>query len=225
MTLSSGAMAQDAGRTIWEGFHFGVHGGYTDNDYDVSQTAPSIPFVVTNDSADGAIGGVLYGTSWQFNNWVIGTDSDWSWSDAGSGLNTTGVSVGGAAVPVGTGPFSATADIDYSSSTRLRAGLLVSPNTLIYGTVGIALASVDVSGTLITGGSDDETAVGVVFGGGIETTMGNRWFARLEYLHSDYGEESFRTVTGGSFDVDLDTDVVRGAIGYRFDWSPLDLLN
>jgi len=164
------------------------------------------------DDEDGFAGGFVYGSSWQFNKWVLGTDSEYSFGDLESGLN------------VAANGTSATAEIDWSSSSRLRAGYLVSPNTMVYGSVGVAFAQVDVSGSLMAGGSDDETSVGLVLGGGIETTMGNRWFARLEYLHTDYGEESFNEVGGGKFDVDIDTDVVRGAIGYRFDWSPLDLL-
>ncbi len=95
---------------------------------------------------------------------------------------------------------------------------------MVYGTAGIAFAEVDVSGTLIAGGSDDERFTGFVVGGGLEATFQNRMFARVEYLHTDYGDEKFADTGGGTFNVDLDSDVVRGAIGYRFDWSPLDLL-
>lgn len=204
--------ASAQGRTIWEGFHVGAQVGGTDVDYGVTQTAPASPLAAINDDGDGVIGGIVYGSSWQFGQWVVGTDSDWSWSDAESGLNTAA------------NGLVATVDIDYASSTRARAGYLVQPNLLLYGTVGIAFAEVDVSGSLIAGGSDDERFTGVQYGGGIETTLGNRGFARVEYLHTDYGDESFTEVGGGTFNVDLDSDTVRGAIGYRFDWSPLDLL-
>jgi high affinity Mn2+ porin len=210
------AKAQDAaaqGRTIWEGLHVGGHIGSFDSDYGVSQTSPASPLVTIDDDADGVAGGVVYGTSWQFGNWVLGTDSAISFSDSETGLN------------VAANGLSASADIDWSSSSRVRAGLLVNPNLLVYGAVGIGFATVDVSGTLIAAGSEDERLFGVVYGGGVETTLSNRWFARVEYLHTDYDDESFTEVGGGRFNVDLDSDVVRGAIGYRFDWSPLDLLN
>lgn len=202
-----------AGRTIWEGFHVGVHGGYADSDFGIGQTVPASPLATISNSDDGFTGGFLYGSSWQFGNFVVGTDSVYSFGDTQTGLN------------VAANGLSATAEVEWSSETRARAGVLVRPNTLVYGTLGVAFASVDVSGSLIAGGSDDDTVVGVTYGGGIETTMGSRWFARIEYTHTDYDDESFREVGGGSFDVDLDTDVVRGAIGYRFDWSPFDLLN
>ncbi len=202
-----------SGRTIWEGLHVGGHAGWADFDYGIGQTTPASPLVTIRDGEDSFVGGFLYGSSWQFGNLVLGTDSAYSFGDTQTGLNV-----------VASG-LSATAEVEWSSETRARAGILVRPNTLVYGTLGVAFASVDVSGSLIAGGSDDATAVGIVYGGGVETTMGNRWFARIEYLRTDYDEESFRQVGGGTLDVDLDSDVVRGAIGYRFDWSPLDLLN
>ena len=200
------------GRTIWEGFHVGAHAGWADVDYGVSQTLPVSPLVTTRDSQDSFVGGFTYGSSWQFGNMVVGTDSAYTFGDLESGLN------------VAANGSSATVDFKYKSESRLRAGLLVNPNILVYGTVGIALADAEVSGTLVGGGKDDDLLFGVAYGGGIETTMGSRWFARLEYIHIDYDDEGFREVGGGSFDVDADTDIIRGAIGYRFDWSPFDLL-
>jgi len=201
-----------AGRTIWEGFHVGGHFGSGDADYDISQTTPASALATIRDGEDGFVGGFLYGSSWQFGQWVLGTDSAYSFGDNKTGLN------------VAANGTSATAEIDWSSSTSLRAGYLVGQNVMLFGTLGVAFANVDVAGTLIAGGSDDETAVGFVVGGGVEAALSNRWFARVEYLHTDYGDEKFAEVGGGRFNVDLDTDVVRGVIGYRFDWSPLDLL-
>lgn len=201
-----------SGRTIWEGFHFGVHGGYADNDYGISQTLPASPLVTRSDSDDGFVGGLVYGSSWQFGNFVLGTDSVWSFGDVETGAN---VAANGTA---------ATADVNYTSETRLRGGILVQPNILVYGTLGIARAEIEVNGTLIAGGNNDESVFGFAYGGGVEATMNSRWFARLEYIHTDYEDENFREVGGGALNVDLDSDVVRGAVGYRFDWSPLDLI-
>lgn len=202
-----------SGRTVWEGFHVGLHAGWFDSDYDISQTAPASALTTISDSDDGFVGGFVYGSSWQFGNMVVGTDSAYNFGDNKTGLN------------IATNATSATAEVEWSSETRLRAGMLVKPNLLLYGTVGVAFASIDVSGSLIAGGRDDDRAFGVSFGGGAEANFNERWFARIEYIHTDYDKESFREVGGGAFNVDLDTDVVRGAVGYRFDWSPLDLLN
>ncbi|GAG43126.1 unnamed protein product, partial [marine sediment metagenome] len=119
-----------AGRTIWEGMHLGIHGGYADSDYGVGQTTPASPLATIRDSDDGFTGGFLYGSSWQFGNLVLGTDSAYSFGDNQTGLN------------VAANASSAKAEVEWSSETRARAGFLVQPNTLIYGTVGVAFASV-----------------------------------------------------------------------------------
>lgn len=206
------APAYTAGRTIWEGFHIGGHLGYAEQDYGFSQVNPTSPLVTFSDDANGIAGGVVYGNSWQFGKWVLGTDSEFTFSDSDSGRNIAA-----------NGDF-ASAEINYSTTSRARAGILVNPNLLIYGTAGIAFADVDVSGSLVAGGSDSDTLFGFAYGGGIETTLNNRWFARVEYLHIDYDDENFTDNGGGILKVDMDTDTVRGAVGYRFDWSPLDLL-
>lgn len=206
------APAAPAGRTIWEGFHVGGHAGWVDTDYGINQISPASPLVTVDDNPDGFIGGIVYGTSWQFDRWVLGTDSHFSWSDSDTGANTAA------------NGLSASAEVEWSSSSRVRAGYLMKPNLLVYGTLGVAFADVDVSGGLIAGGGDDERLTGFQYGGGVEAALSNRWFARAEYLHTDYGDENFRETGGGLLNVDLETDVVRGAVGYRFDWSPLDLL-
>lgn len=206
-----GAAPAAPGRSIWEGFHVGGHAGWVDTDYGISQVSPASPLVTGDDNADGFIGGIVYGTSWQFNQWVLGTDSDFSWSDADTGPNTAA------------NGLSASAEVEWSSSSRVRAGYLVRPNLLVYGTLGVAFADVEVSGGLIAG-DDDERLTGFQYGGGVETTFNSRWFARAEYLHTDYGDDDFLETGGGLLNVDMETDVVRGAVGYRFGWTPLDLL-
>ena len=200
------------GRTIWEGFHFGGHAGWADYDYGISHTGPGSPLVSIRDSEDTFVGGFVFGSSWHVGNWVLGTDSAYSFGDTQTGTSIAANGLG------------AQAEVNYSSETKARAGFLVQPNTLIYGTVGLASAEIEVSGGLV-GGSNDKKVYGVVVGGGIETTMSNRWFARVEYLYADYEDEKFAQVGGGAFKVDLDSSTVRGAIGYRFDWSPWDIVS
>lgn len=216
-----GASATD--RTIWEGFHFGGHLGSTNNDFDINQSSTLLLLNNTADDESAFTGGIVYGSSWQFNNWVVGTDSDWTWGHDGASGLATGVINIGAAAPIG--PFTVNdIDIDYTSSTRVRVGHLITPSVLVYGTLGIAFAQVDISGTLLANGSDDERFFGVAYGGGIETTLPNRWFGRVEYLAFDYGDEDFADNRGGNLNIDLDSHTVRVAVGKRFDWSPLDLL-
>lgn len=212
-TMFAAPDARAQGRGIWEGFHFGGHVTWFDADYGLSQVGAASPLVTIDDSNDGIAGGIVYGTSWQFDRWVIGTDSELTFGNFETGLNV-----------VASG-LSAKADVGWISNSRLRAGVLLNPNLLLYGTAGITFSEVEVSGSLIATGSDEEWYFGFVYGGGLEYTSNNRFFARVEYLHTDYGDESFTEVGGGVLKADIDADVVRGAVGYRFDWSPLDLLN
>ena len=224
LLVPSQAAAQ--GRTIWEGFHLGGHLGGTETDFGFSQPNLSFPLAIGDDADTSATGGIVYGTSWQFNQWVVGTDSDWTWGhDDASGLTTGVVNIGTPAVVVLGGPFNVTeVNIDYTSSTRGRLGYLIKPNILLYGTLGIAFAQVELNGSFIAGGEQDERLFGFAYGGGIEVTLPSRWFARVEYIGLDFEDETFADTQGGTLKVDLDTNTVRGAIGFRFDWSPLDLL-
>jgi len=213
LTIGIAGGAQAQGRTAWEGTHFGGHIGWADSDYGANAFAGA-PGLTTNlGGSDGFAGGFLYGASWQSNNWVLGTDSVWTFSDANSGTATT------------TAGLTFSADTNYTTETRGRLGYLVLPDVLVFGAAGIAFADVDVKGAALAGGGGDERFFGWTYGAGIEAMFSDRWFARVEYAHTDYDDENYRAIAGGIHKVDLDTDAVRAAIGYRFDWSPLDMLS
>lgn len=201
-----------AGRTIWEGFHVGGHVGWTDADYGISAFGAAAPIIAGFGDNDDFSGGVLYGSSWQFNNWVLGTDSVWTFSDLDSAIGTTA------------GALTASAELNYMSESRARLGYLITPHVMLFGALGLGIADIDLKGTAVAGGSDSENLWGITYGGGLEFTTDSRWFGRIEYVHTDYDDENFNAAGGGLYNVDLDSDTVRGAIGYRFDWSPFDLL-
>lgn len=200
-----------AGRSVWDGAHVGGQTGWGDFDYRPG-SAGNLPTPTTSRNSQGSfVGGFLYGSSIHWGNWVLGTDSTYFFLDVLTRLN---VVVGGASV---------TAEIAWNSETRGRVGYLVHPNIMVFGTLGMAFAKVGVASALFQDGRAEDTAFGVVAGGGIEVTTSARWYARIEYLHANYGREAFAAVNGGVFDVTLSTDVTRCAIGYRFAWSPLDI--
>jgi outer membrane immunogenic protein len=203
--------AQAQGRTAWEGFHFGGHVGWADNDYNANAVNGAPGLASNLGGSDGFAGGFLYGASWQSENWVLGTDSVWTFSDSSSGTATTAAGLA----------FSA--DTNYTTETRLRFGYLVLPEVLVFGTAGIAFADVDVTGAALAGRGGDKRFFGWTYGGGLETQFNDRWFARVEYAHIDFDDESFNAIAGGTHKVDLDSDAVRAAVGYRFDWSPFDI--
>ena len=207
---ASGAQAQ--GRTAWEGTHFGGHLGWDDNSYDANSNSGASALTTNLGDKDGFAGGLLYGASIQSNNWVLGTDSVLTFGELDSSAATTAAGL----------TFSA--ETNYQTETRARVGYLALPDILIYGTAGIAFADVDVKGNALADGGDDKTFFGYTYGGGVEMMFSERWFARVEYVHSEFDDANFAAIGGGSHEVDLDSDAVRTAFGYRFDWSPLDLL-
>ena len=84
-------------------------------------------------------------------------------------------------------------------SLRLRAGILVTPYTLVYATGGLAVGQVsgnfsyygaDAIGAVYGSGSWTETRVGGTVGGGVETAIGAGVKARAEYRYTSLGKFS-----------------------------------
>jgi len=120
--------------------------------------------------ASGVIGGGQIGYNWQSKQFVYGVEGDISAADIGT-------SVGG---PF----FNFSASIDWLTTVRGRAGVLVQPNLLIYATAGVGVvhwqAHANAFGIPLVETSGNET--GFVFGIGVESQWSERMSWRLEYL-------------------------------------------
>jgi outer membrane immunogenic protein len=229
----------------WYGFYIGIHGGYAWGRNGINYTpdafyaplllAAGIPGSLAA-NPKGFLGGITYGSNWQFGSIVLGTDSDFSFTDIKGSQTFTGT-LGGV-------PFTSTANqhMSWFSTSRLRAGVVLGDHFLLYGTGGLATARVDSStnnivniagGCLIAGacpsGSGSKNMWGWAAGGGVEYAEGP-WQFRVEYLHYDLGT---LTYTLRDLVVPLNViqasvretgDMVRGAITYRFNWTPLGIL-
>ena len=229
----------------WYGFYIGVHGGYAWGRNGINDTpdafyaplllAAGVPGSLAA-NPKGFLAGITYGANWQFGSIVLGTDSDFSFTDIKQSQTFNGA-LGGV-------PFTTTANqhMSWFSTTRLRAGVLLGDHVLLYGTGGLATARVDSStsnvvniagGCLIAGacpsGSITKNMWGWAAGGGIEYAEGP-WQFRVEYLHYDLGTLTYTlrdlvvplNVVQAS--VRENGDMVRGAITYRFNWTPLGIL-
>ena len=229
----------------WYGFYIGLHGGYGWGRNAIQYTpdafyAPLFVAAAAPGSAagnpKGFIGGITYGSNWQFDRIVIGTESDFSFTDIKASQTINGV-FGGI-------PFTANASqkLSWFGTTRLRGGFLISDNILLYGTGGLASGRIEVSsnnvvniagGCLIPGacpsGGGAKNLWGWAAGGGVEVASGP-WQFRAEYLHYDLGTVTYvmrdfvvpLSTVGSSLKVS--GDMVRGAITYRFNWTPLGLI-
>ncbi len=180
----------------WAGWQIGGVLGYGDAETDFTAPAGSGDF-----AADGLIGGVLTGWSWQTNNFVYGFEGDWVWGDMTDSENF--------------GANTVNASLDWMAELRGRAGYLILPELLVYGMVGYAWADMDlpVSGT--GGGSGSETFSGWQFGGGLEYRFDENWSTRFDYLYTDLDSETIN-YSGQSVTYDPDVHALRAGIVYKF---------
>ena len=178
----------------WTGAYVGIAGGYGFGDNDVVRG--NTPILSLDQS--GGLGWVYGGYNWQFGNFVTGLEAD-----VGIG-NLDGSDISGSR--------SADAELNALGSIRGRAGVLLSPVFLVYGTAGFAWNNMDITAR---GDTDSETFTGYTVGFGSELNMSGPWSLRLEYLYTDLGEEDI-TRRGVTDTYDLDYHTIRAGLSYKF---------
>ncbi|MGJ4919237.1 outer membrane protein [Bradyrhizobium oligotrophicum] len=194
----------------WTGVYAGVSVGarWADNDWRTSDISPNfgagvfVPTAGTGgamDSVAARIGGYL-GVNWQFApSWVAGLEGDLGWADNKTTANplpgTTGLFFGAPLVGLPTGSVKETWD----GSVRARLGYLVTPDTLVYGSGGVAWQRLELNAncTVVPGNAfcfgnphnetQASTRVGWTVGGGVEHMLGGHWIVRADYRYADFG--------------------------------------
>lgn len=141
---------------------------------------------IFTDHSASFIGGVQIGYNWQTANWAYGLEADF---DGVSGKSSAPLPVGG----------TANSRLNWLSTVRGRAGMLVSPQLLAYLTGGVAFAQFsDDWGYPFGGFSSGNVRVGWTGGGGLEYMIDPHWTVRVEGLYADFGaKEETNTVTFG----------------------------
>lgn len=153
--------------------------------------------------------GVHTGFNWQFGNFVIGLEQDFNWSGIEGQSNACG----------------AATNLSHSCGTKLEAfgtlrnriGHTFGPDEdwLVYGTAGFAFGQIKGWDNL-TGASGSKFKSGWAVGGGIEKQFTNNISARLEYIHLDFGKDSyFDVIPGVPESVSLKVDLVKAGLSYR----------
>src|SRR5262249_6120562 len=153
----------------WTGFYIGGNVGYSwgrsDTDVTYFNTATGAiivppPGSITSGrfSMDGVIAGGQAGYNWQTNNWVWGLEADLQWSDENGRGNflCAGTAIGGVCLPgltflpPGAAGTSLTLDqhLEWFGTFRGRAGILATPQALLYVTGGLAYGSIKSTGAL-----------------------------------------------------------------------------
>jgi outer membrane immunogenic protein len=159
------------------------------------------------------LGGIQGGADYQFaNNWVIGAEVQYSW---------TNNSNGGLTFPNGTLVGS---NSDQLGSVTGRLGYSFGP-TLLYAKGGYAwkdkdnltatLAGVPVNFTT-TGNNRD----GYTVGAGLEYMFAPNWSAKIEYQYYNFGSTTFLSGTGlAGTRLNDDEHTVKAGLNYRFNWG------
>jgi outer membrane immunogenic protein len=239
----------------WTGFYIGINGGYSwgkagrelsfFNPLTGIQIIPPVGSGATSDSnLNGGLFGGQLGYNWQSGNWVFGFETDAQWTgQRGTASRLCGVlaTAAGACLPgVALGTSAAVEQhLDWFGTFRGRAGVLVTPSTLLYVTGGAAYGSLntDITVTSITPlglpvsltRSGESSKFGWTIGGGIESKLamfGSNWSGKLEYLYMDLGtvESTSGIGTGVLIGTNLSTRVTdsifRAGINYQFSAGP-----
>src|ERR1700733_10649232 len=183
----------------WTGWYAGVNVGVGREWSDAAYTGSEQDTTSRGTHLDGDnvifIGGGQIGYNWQSSNYIFGLEADIS------GLSGNANSSGSLGEPgKGSG---LNARIDWLSTFRGRAGVLVTDNSMVYATGGLAVGGVkDTFGPNGIGACDapglctksvSKTAVGWVVGGGYEYMFNRNWTIGLEGLFVNLGTTTGHT--------------------------------
>jgi outer membrane immunogenic protein len=175
-------------------------------------------------SSQAARLGVFSGINFQFGSFVIGAEGDIAWGkNSGLGINRL---VG---YPSASGD-QMTIDTNVDGSLRLRAGVLLLPTLLVYGTGGLAYQHLDVTAKCTAAGpwcvatraeQISSNRTGLTLGGGVETLLLNKFTARLEYRWTGYGGQDVSFFSNSSVDalkahLDQTSHIVSLGVAYKF---------
>ena len=173
--------------------------------YTFPSSDPETPFSIHGHPWSYTAGAFL-GYNLQFGAYVVGAETDIAWKNGQSSNALYATAF--ATYPAGTAfraeSFNGTMKQTWDGSLRARAGFLWTPETLVYGTAGLAYGEVsgsfgyaasivypDSTVAATSGGQSwSDTRVGWTAGGGVETALAAGWKARLEYRFTDLGNYS-----------------------------------
>jgi len=178
----------------WSGFYLGATAGYGFGQGRADGDNGRVPF-----DQSGALGTVFAGYNWQMGRAVLGVEAD-----IGTGNLKSSTS----------GTFNVlNTELNSMGSFRGRAGLLVTPALLLYGTAGIGWASYDIG---LTGfPSETKTFTGLQVGAGLEYMISRNMTLRTEYIYSDYGREVLSN-TAGANGYKPDSHAIRAGVAIKF---------
>jgi outer membrane immunogenic protein len=223
---------------LYAGFGFGARASRTDLKTS-SVTIDGTPVDLANSANNQDFDGTAFranpyaGFNWQFApQWVAGIDGDFGFAEGT--ITRAGFAFSPGLFVLDSQSDHLTVKTTWDAGLRGRFGVLPTPATMLYATVGIAwqhyeansicagpfCAALNFVPAIFT---NSVTKTGWSLGGGIETAVWGNWFARGEYRYADFGTAPFtiaRTSTLGAtidtFDVKLRTHTVTFGLAYKF---------
>jgi outer membrane immunogenic protein len=235
----------------WTGFYLGGNLGYSwgnsDNSTTLDRFLTGLPLPGTligtntgSNNANGVIGGAQAGYNWQMSNWLLGLETDIQGSDERGSSTITCLGCADVGTNITT---NLTQRLNWFGTFRGRAGVLATPDVLLYATGGLAYGEVNVGGSVTGDGAVGSTTVvlpgtsstrtGWTAGAGVEGHIGGNWTAKLEYLYVDLGTVSggpvellgilvpVRVAPGLSYSSHFTDNIVRVGINYHFNGGPV----
>jgi outer membrane immunogenic protein len=201
----------------WTGFYVGINGGFAWGN-------SSVPFTANDPAAlagtcggggapkgqcisavdfrrDGAVAGGQFGFNWQVNShWLVGAEADYQWSNLDGSVSSS-FRLGN----VGATNMVASQTVESFGTIRARAGVVLAPPLLLYGTGGLAFGQVRENlsvpavatkgltaggfsyactiGTACFAGSASQTLFGWSAGAGAEYAITSNLIFRTELLY------------------------------------------
>jgi len=174
----------------WTGFYLGVHAGAAIVDGDYSYQGYGV-----SDDNTGFLGGVQAGYNWQFDNIVIGAQTDFAYTSAKTSDDYVG----------------AENKLEWLGSTTARVGYAFD-NFLVYGKGGVAYGQSKIQDTVYNE-SDSKWHVGWTAGVGAEYAFTQNITGLLEYNYVDLGSKDY---FDNNVSADLTSNVIKAGLNYKF---------
>lgn len=190
----------------WTGFYVGAQIGYGFGgrfDTNAAVFGAAAPFSSNIGQPAGIFGGVVGGYDWQVNNFVLGLAADFSVADIRRRVIAGGL--GGAFV---------TAQLQWEGTLRARAGVLVTPDLLLYATGGLAFGQARAAVPALAL-AQSNTHVGWTVGVGGEYRFSPNVSTFVEYRYTELGRRNFNGIVPG-LQAGYEGHSVRLGVNYRF---------
>jgi outer membrane immunogenic protein len=195
------APIQEASSFNWNGAYVGIGGGFGATVHRVS--VPGLDF--NGIGGNGVFGELTAGYDYMASErFLIGAFVDANYGNIGPSLSIPGL-------------LDADLTNVYGFDVGLRAGYLLTPDTLGYVLGGYSWQHFKLDGTIGGGGFEfKEDRGGYVLGVGMETVLLGNWTLKTEYRYANYGDKSVLDLGGASLNVEPSTHTFHIGANYRF---------